>query len=134
MLEKANKLTEEVNGSTAFETNKTKNQTAVSVNNPEEISDEVCSDSVYLGKHAEENVTFTFMSDYGEEDIIDSLQEIFPGITADLQSRVRVERLSADHFCTVMLHPVPARTFVWPRPAMDPVNTEVFKDIRRIKK
>ena len=127
--EEANKVTGKVNGSIAFET---KEQTDATVNNPEEISDEVCPDSAYLAEHAEENVTFTFMSDYGEEDILDSFEEIFPGITADLQSRVRVERLSADHFCTVMLHPVSARTFAWP--AMDTVNTEVFRDIRRITK
>ena len=132
MLEEANKVTEEVNGSVAFETKDTKKQTDATVNNPEEISDEVCPDSAYHAEHADGKVTFTFMSDYGEEDILDSFPEIFPGITADLVSRVRVERLSADHFCTVVLYPVPAQTFSWP--AMDPVNTEVFRDIRRIKK
>ena len=33
---------------------------------------------------------FTFMSDYGEENILDSFPEIFPGINGKLCSRVRV--------------------------------------------
>ena len=77
-------------------------------------------------------VVFTFTSDYGEEDILDSFLEIFPGINAKLCSRIRVERLSADHACTVMINPVDPKTFSWP--AMDPVNIEVFREIRRIQK
>ena len=77
-------------------------------------------------------VGFTFISDYGEEDILDSFLELFPGINANLASRVRVSRLSADHLCKVVLHPVQAQSFSWP--VMDPVNTEVFKEIRRIQK
>ena len=98
-----------------------------------EIVDEFCPDIAYqVGKSDGKEVTFTFLSDYGEEDILDSFPEIFPGIDAKLASRVRVERLSADHFCTVVLHPVHAETFSWP--AMDPVNTEVFRSIKRIQK
>ena len=98
-----------------------------------EIVDEFCPDSAYqVGKSDGKEVTFTFLSDYGEEDILDSFPEIFRGIDAKLASRVRVERLSADHFCTVVLHPVHSETFSWP--AMDPVNTEVFRSIKRIQK
>ena len=107
----------------ASETEDTEKQEDATVNNLEEIDDEFCPDSAYLAEHADKKVAFTFMSNYGE---------IFPGINARLFSKVRVQRLSADYFCTVVLHPVPAQTFSWP--AMDPVNMEVFRDIRRIRK
>ena len=99
-----------------------------------EIQDEFCPDSAYLLDKAErKEVAFTFNSDYGEEDILDSFPEIFPGIIAKLTSWVRVAPLSADHLCMVVLHQVQgAETFSWP--AMDPVNTEVFRNIRRIQK
>ena len=83
------------------------------------------------GTEDKQEVVFTFQSDYGEEDILDSFTEIFPGIAADLTSRVWVSPRSADHFCTVVLNPVHPSTFS--RPAMDPVNTKVFREIRRQK-
>ena len=83
------------------------------------------------GTEDKKEVVFTFKSDLGDEDILDSFHEISPGITAELASRVRVSPLSADHLCTVVLHPVHPRTFSWP--VMDPVNTEVFREIRRHK-
>ena len=104
-------------------------QVAVLIEPADEIEKEVISKDELEDK---KQVVFTFMSDYGEEDILDSFPEIFPGINAKLCSRVRVERLSADHVCTVVLNPVDAQTFSWP--AMDPVNTEVFREIRRIQK
>ena len=83
-----------------------------------EINDEFCPDGAYLVDKADrKEVVFTFLSDYGEEDILDSFPEVFPGIFAELVSRVRVAPRSAE-------------TFSWP--AMDPVNTEVFGNIRRI--
>ena len=78
-----------------------------------------------------QEVDFTFQSKYEEEDILDSFTDNFPGITADLASRVWVSPSSADCFCTVVLNPVHPRTFSWP--AIDPVNTEIFREIRRQK-
>ena len=100
-------------------------QVAVLIEPADEIETEVFSKD-------ELDVVFTFLSDYGEEDIVNSFPEIFPGIVVNLALRVRVERLLADHFCTVVLHPPHAQTFSWP--AMGPVNTEVFREIRRIQK
>ena len=100
---------------------------AVLIEPADEIEKEVISKNELEDK---KQVWFTFMSDYGEEDILDSFPEIFPGINAKLCSRVRVERFSADHVCTVVFNPVDARTFSWP--AMDPVNTEAFREIRRM--
>ena len=126
LIVEASKVTEEVDGANASETKEAT-----------EINDEFCPDSDFLLDKEERNkVTFTFNSDYGEEDILDSFKEIFPGIIAELASRVRVAPLgplSADHLCKVVLYQVQGtETFSWP--AMDPVNTEVFRNIRRIMK
>ena len=61
---------------------------------------------------------------------MDSFSEIFPDIVANLKSRVRVSPRSADHLCTVVVHPVLAGTFSGP--AMDPENTKVFREISRV--
>ena len=42
-------------------------------------------------------------SEYGEEDIRLAIEEIFPPLVAQLDSRVRLGRLSADHQCIVSL-------------------------------
>ena len=43
-----------------------------------------------------EEVSYTFKSEYGEEDIRFSLEELFPPFVVQLDSRVRLGRLSAD--------------------------------------
>ena len=50
-----------------------------------------------------DEVSYTFKSEYGEEDIRFSLEEIFPPFVAKCDSRVRLGRLSADHQCKVSL-------------------------------
>ena len=50
-----------------------------------------------------DEVSYTFKSEYGEEDILHSLGEIFPPFVASLNSRVRLGRLEADHQCIVGL-------------------------------
>jgi hypothetical protein len=63
-----------------------------------ELVDEFCPDSAYqAGKPVGKEVTFTFLCD--------SFPEIFPGIDAKSALKVRVEPLSADHVCTLVLHP-----------------------------
>ena len=42
-------------------------------------------------------VSYTFKSEYGEEDIRSSLEELFPPFVAQLDSRVRLGRMAADH-------------------------------------
>ena len=44
-----------------------------------------------------EDVSFSFKSEYGEEDICSSLEEMFPPFVAQLDSRVRLGRIAADH-------------------------------------
>ena len=80
----------------------------------------------------DEKVTFTFLSEYAEEDILYSFTELFPGKNvATLVSRVLVNPRTADHLCTVVLQLVDPQKFSWP--PMGPVNTEVFREIRRIQ-
>ena len=82
----------------------------------------------------ESEVYFTFISDYGDEDVRDSLRELLednlvPSLTT-LVSRVRLERLSADHLCTVKLMiPDTKRDFSWPDL---PGYPAFFKDVKRL--
>ena len=77
---------------------------------------------------------FTFVSDYGDEDVRDSLRELHedslvPSLPA-LVSRVRVEKLSADHLCKVTLKiPVTKRDFFWPKLTGYP---DFFKNVKRL--
>ena len=52
------------------------------------------------------DVSFSFKSEYGEEYIRLALEEMFPPFVAQLDSRVRLGRLSADHQCIVSLRNV----------------------------
>ena len=107
--------------------------------NPEVLTDQSSGSQTRLAgpisqvdglEEEDSHAIFAFNSDYVEEDIIGSFCELFPGNVATLSSRVRVKPLSADHLCTVDLHPVPKR-FFWP--VMDPENMKVFREVRRIK-
>ena len=74
VIVEAAKVTEIVDGANACESKKST-----------EIVDEFCPDIAYqVGISDGKEVTFTFLSDYGEEDILDSFPEIFPGIDAKL--------------------------------------------------
>ena len=80
-----------------------------------------------------DELSFTFKSDYGEEDILASLDEIFPPFpfVTSLNSRVRLGRLEADHQCIVGIR-IPGaekENFVWPQM---PSCEEVFRDVKKI--
>ena len=73
--------------------------------------------------------SFTFKSDYGEEDIISSLEEIFGLFRFSLNSRVRLGRLLADHQCIVGVR-IPAteqENFSWPE-----TNDDVFREVQKL--
>jgi hypothetical protein len=76
-------------------------------------------------------VSYTFKSEYGEEDIRHSLGEIFPPFVASLDSRVRLGRLEADHQCIVSLrHPFGHKGILsWPENGRD---NDVFRDVKKI--
>ena len=79
-----------------------------------------------------DEVSYSFKSEYGEEDIRFSLEEIFPPFMAQLDSRVRLGRLSADHLCKVSLRRPFGDTKVnlsWPEM---PMGDDVFRELKRI--
>ena len=66
----------------------------------------------------EENqfVKYAFKSEYGEEDIEDSLNKVKEktNVCVELLSRVRTTALSAVHDCVVRVFPVQPDSFMWP--------------------
>ena len=81
-------------------------------------------------------VIFSFINDYGEEDMTDTLKDVFAKTKvtkANLVTRERTTRLSADHFCLVELEPAAALKDVsWF--AMVPDDSVVFQKLKRIMK
>ena len=57
---------------------------------------------------------YHFVSDYGEDDIIYTLEELFPSKNFSLLSRVRLRPLDADHECTVALLATAGQSYIWP--------------------
>ena len=78
------------------------------------------------------DVSFSFKSEYGEEDIRSSLEEMFPPFVAQLDSRVRLGRMAADYQCIVSLKlPFGQKgTVSWPQMPMD---DDVFRDLKKIQ-
>ena len=74
---------------------------------------------------------FTFVSDYAEEDIVYTLQELFPAKDFSLLSRVRLRPMCADHECTVALTARTCQSFIWPD--MIGIQAQVCKEVRRTK-
>ena len=82
-----------------------------------------------------EKVIFTFKSDFGEEDITYTIEEIFKDsvdIRSNLMSRVRLKPLKAMHMCTVELKLAAGKkaSFSWPDMKYD--QREVFQELKRI--
>ena len=76
----------------------------------------------------DEEASFTFVSNYAEEDINDALKELkddnlVPNLPT-LTSRVRVQPRSADHLCTVVLN-IPASNFFCQTPSLSPKTYEL---------
>jgi hypothetical protein len=82
-----------------------------------------------------DEVSFSFKSEYGEEDIRSSLEEIFPPFMAQLDSRVRLGRMSADHLCKVSLRRPFGGTkenLSWPEMTKGEENFKVFRELKKI--
>ena len=81
----------------------------------------------------EEKVKYTFISNYGEEDIEDTLSDNFLktnlATNATLVERVRTSPLSADHMCTVEFELTKPRDFSWPN--MTACDADVFKEVKK---
>ena len=90
------------------------------------------------GLSEEKRVTFTFVSEYGEEDILYALSETFPETVVSnstLVSRVRPSLRSAEHHCIVELlldSEQNQNSFTWPE--MKPWLKDTIQDVRRIQK
>ena len=87
-------------------------------------------DGDYLDEVGREDVTYSFTSEYAEEDILDSLQEIFPETAVKLESRVAISPPSADGWMCTVLVKHGGLDFSWP--AMDEENKAVFREPRKI--
>ena len=74
--------------------------------------------------------TFTFLSDYAEEDITYTLVEsLTKEIDFEMVSRVKTKDVkSADHVCTVRVS-VPYHDWQWPR--LNDIQEKVFRDLKR---
>ena len=79
-----------------------------------------------------EEVSYTFKSEYGEEDICSSLAKLFPPFVAQLDSRVRLGRMAADHQCIVSLKlPFGQKgTVSWPQM---PKDDDVFRGLKKLQ-
>ena len=75
-------------------------------------------------------MSYTFKSEYGEEDILYSLEVLCQEelvTSATLVSRVRIRPLKADHQCTVMLKLATGKNknFYWP-------DEDMFREVQRL--
>ena len=77
------------------------------------------------------NVKYSFKSEYVEEDIVDSLQEVFPECEAKLESRVPVTPRSNNHLCKVVVKELAGQDPPWP--ILDEENEKIFKELKRIQ-
>ena len=86
-----------------------------------------------LDDFEETYVKYAFTSDYGEEDIKDSLNKIEEKtkVEVELLSKVRSKPLSADHDCVVRIGPVDPVGFIWPE--LDPEDAVVFTKLVQFK-
>ena len=81
----------------------------------------------------EDQAKYSFVSMYAEEDIIYTIDEIFPRseVICTFESRVRVEPLSAHHLCILKVKAiVKGRSLCWP--LMNASQAVVFEEIKTI--
>ena len=80
------------------------------------------------GPMEEGKVKYTFLSDYAEEDIKYTLDEIFPKKNAFLNYMVQCRPQSAECLCTVEVMTDSGQEFFWP--AMDTIQALVVQDLK----
>ena len=81
----------------------------------------------------EDQVKYSFVSMYAEEDIIYTIEEIFPRteVIWTLESRVRVEPLSAHHVCVLKVKALKrGRKLSWPEVSAE--QAVVFEEVKKI--
>ena len=72
---------------------------------------------------------FTFTSNYAEEDINYTLDEIFPDKNCSLEAYEPCKPRSAEHFCTVKMKDA-KKKFVWP--PLDDVQKDVIRNLKKV--
>ena len=77
----------------------------------------------------EEQVKYTFKSEYAEEDLIYTIEEIFPEKNANLESMVQCRPRSAECVCTVVVKLASGQESAWP--AMNTLQAQVIQDLKR---
>ena len=123
-------------GRTAGDTSSATNKLVIELPNTVEQDRPVESipqvDGQEEGVQGEDKVTYTFVSNFGEEDILYALTEVFPLTETETKfvSRLRLRPLSAHHQCTVTVNQAGGQ-ISWPE--MVPSLAEVFQDLKRIK-
>ena len=111
----------------------------------DDLDDEVCPDEDYRKKQkvigsaipqvdgtSDEEVVFTFVSDFHREDIEYTLKEVIPAnVETELISVVRIGGLkSADQLCTLQIKMPPEKKFKWP--VMFQSQLEVIKELKTV--
>ena len=78
---------------------------------------------------SEKCITYTFVSDFHQEDVEYTIKEIFPeNIGTRIISNEKVgDRFSADHLFSVLIELPDDRRFSWPQMSAD--QAVVFKDV-----
>ena len=114
----------------------------------EGLIDEVCSDKEYRTKAIanvnegsiipqvdgtfDQEVVYTFVSDFHKEDIEYTVKEVIPeDVETKLVSAIRIGGLqSADQLCTLVVKIPPDKNFIWPR--MSKSQSEVIREIKTV--
>ena len=126
-------------GRTAGDTSSATNKLVIELPNtveqdrPVETIPQVDGQEEGVQAQGEDKVTYTFVSNFGEEDILYALTEVFlqtEKTDTKLVSRIRLRPLSAHHMCTVTVKQAGGQIF-WPE--TEPSLAEVFQDLKRIK-
>jgi hypothetical protein len=106
----------------------------------EDPIDEVCSDKEYSLKAIipqfdgtfDEEVVYTFVSDFHKEDIEYTIEEVMPeDVETKLVSVARIGGFqSADQLCKLLIKIPPGKNFIWPM--MTNSQSEVIKEIKTV--
>ena len=78
----------------------------------------------------EDKIKYQFISNYAEEDIVYTLDEIFPAGSFELECLQQCAPRSADCIYTVVVNLLPGQKSFWPEMMTD--QAEVFKDLKDI--
>ena len=82
------------------------------------------------GESSLDDQTYSFKSDYGQEDIDYTLSEIFPENETILASRIRITPKGADHFCTVVVKGMITGDGFWQ--LMSPEDAKVIREVSKM--